>query len=122
LQGFVFGQGSLYDNSHGYRAPTRIQGGLDASVKLVSTLLGIVGAGAYYEGPERWQGVIRQDGSLGRTELFANGALSYAVDRTTFRLGVRVPFYRRIVAGDEPLGEYSSPVIATLGASHTFEP
>lgn len=122
LQGFALAQMSLYENHHGYRAPLRVQGGADGSLDLVSTLSGSLGAGVYYEGPERWQGVIRQDGSLGRTELYASAGLSYALDKTVLRGNVRVPFYRNIVAGDEPLGEYSSPLIVSVGVSHTFEP
>lgn len=121
LQAFAFAQLSVYDNRHGYRAPLRVQGSVEGSMKLVSTLSGALGVGVYHEGAERWQGVVRQDGSLGRTELTAQVALDYAIDSTVLRVGGRIPWYRNIVEGEEPLGRFSSPFVAYVGVSHTWD-
>jgi hypothetical protein len=121
LQGFAFGQTAVYDNEHGYRAPMRVQGSVEGSLELVSSLSMGLGVGVYHEGAERWQGVVRQDGSLGRTELTANVSFDYVIDETVLRVGGRIPWYRNIVEGEEPLGEFSSPLVAYVGASHTWD-
>ena len=81
-----------------------------------------LGVGAFYEGAERWQGVVRQDASLGRTEIYGEASISKAFDDTQMFLSARFPVYRNIIAGDEPTGEYSSPVAIQLGISHMWEP
>jgi hypothetical protein len=121
LQAFTFGQGAFYDNSNGYRAPFRFQGGVDGGYALLPDLTVGVGLGAYHEGAERWQGVVRQDGSLGRTELTASAIVDYAIDETVLKAGVRVPWYRDIVEGEEPLGDFSAPFVAFVGVSHTWD-
>ena len=73
-----------------------------------------------YEGPERWDGVIRQDGNLGRTEVLIGTALSQNFGENMITLLVRVPVYRHIVQGSEALGRLSSPVIASLIVSRSF--
>lgn len=121
VQAFAFGQGAFYDNRNGYRAPLRFQGGVEGGYDLLPALTLGIGVGAYHEGAERWQGVVRQDGSLGRTELTASGFVDYAIDETVFKAGVRVPWYRNIVEGEEPLGDFSAPFVAFVGVSHTWD-
>lgn len=121
LQAFALWQAAVYDNRWGYRAPARVQGAVEGSLELVSKLSAGAGLGVYHEGAERWQGVVRQDGSLGRTELTASVSLDYTLGDTVFRAGARFPWYRRIVEGEEPLGEFSAPVVGYLGVSHTWD-
>ena len=64
--------------------------------------------------------VIRQDGSLGRTEVLIGTALSQNFGDNMITLLVRVPVYRHIVQGSEALGRLSSPVIASLIVSRSF--
>jgi hypothetical protein len=75
----------------------------------------------FHEEAERWQGVIRQDGSLGRTELYVSGGLGWSWLDLDWQLAARVPLLRRIVVGNEPIGEFSSPLALQLGAQRSWE-
>jgi hypothetical protein len=120
LEAFAQGQVSLYDNAHGYRAPWRFNGGGAVGAKLVGDLSGALGGEVAHDAAERWQGVIRQDGNLGRTELLASAMLRQTVGQGVLSLSARVPLWRNIVVGDEPPGTLSSPLILSLGYAHTF--
>lgn len=117
---YAQGQASLYDNSHGYRAPWKIAGGAAVGATLVGNLSGTVGPEVFHENEERWQGVVRQDGSLGRTELLANLSLTQRFGATDLNLGVRIPVIRHIVQGSEAPGKLSSPLTAFIGITHQF--
>jgi hypothetical protein len=120
LQLFAQGQLPLYENRHGYQAPLRVYGGTSLGTKLVGKLTGSLGAEAFHEAAEEWDGEQRQDGSLGRTELLAAATLGHAFGATELTLGVRVPVWRHIVTGDEPPGTLSSPLTISIGVSHVF--
>jgi hypothetical protein len=122
LQFFAQGQASLYENAHGYRAPARVYGGAAVGTDLIGKLSGTVGLDAFHEGGDRWDGRVRQDGSLGRTELLATTGLSLGIDRTQLNVGARFPLYRHLVVGDEPPGTLSSPVTLTLAVSYLYDP
>jgi hypothetical protein len=121
VQAFAQAQAALYENRHGYRAPLRVYGGAAVGYPLAGDLRGTLGVEALHEGSERWKGVVRQDGNLGRNELLAAVSLGYTFGHTELNLGVRVPFFRHIVRGSEDVGELSSPLILTLGASHEIQ-
>jgi hypothetical protein len=120
LQFFAQAQVPLYENGQGYRAPWRVYGGGSAGRKLVSELSGSLGAEASHEAAEKWDGEVRQDGNLGRTELLLAATLDYRLGATDLGLSARVPVWRHIVVGDEPPGTLSSPVILSLSATHVF--
>lgn len=120
LSGFGQGQGAVYENSHGYRAGLRVSGGAQAGRKVWRSLTGALGLEGLYEGPERWEGRIQQDGNLGRTEALAALSLIYAFPKSTFGFSVRVPVYRQIVAGDEAPGKFSSPLMLGFFAGRTL--
>jgi hypothetical protein len=112
---------SLYENTHGYRSPWRVQTGFGGTATLVSELSGGLSIGVFHETAEHWQGVSRQDASLGRTEAYAEASLSQLWAETQFSLNVRVPVYRKIIEGHEPLGEFSSPLAIQLGVGRTWD-
>jgi hypothetical protein len=120
LQGFAQTQVPLYESGNGYRAPFRVYGGTSLGTKLVGGFSGSLGLEAFHEAAEQWDGELRQDGNLGRSELLAAVTAMLAFGATELMLGVRVPLVRDIVTGDEPAGTLSSPVTATLGVSHVF--
>jgi hypothetical protein len=117
---YVQGQASLYENSHGYQAPWKVAGGASIGTTLVGNLSGSVGPELFHEGEERWQGVVRQDGSLGRTELLATASLTQRFGSTDLNLGVRIPLVRHIVQGSEEPGKLSQPLTVFLGVTHQF--
>jgi hypothetical protein len=120
LSAYVQGLISLYQNKHGFRAPARGYAGVQFGTRLFGKLSGAIGPDLLYEGPERWNGEIRQDASLGRTEVLIGTTLSQNFDASMVMLQVRVPVYRHIVAGSEALGRLSSPVLASLVFSRSF--
>jgi hypothetical protein len=120
LSGYAQGQRSLYENGHGFRAGARASGGAQVGRRVWRSLTAAVGAEASYEGAERWDGEVRQDGNLGRTEGLAALSLVQAFRSGTIGLSARVPFYRHIVAGDEAPGTISSPLMLGLFTSRTF--
>ena len=117
---FAQGQLSLYENEHGYRAPLRLSGGGSIGTQLFGEFEGALGIEAYHEGAERWDGVIRQDAALGRTEVLAAILATQGMGRTTLNLGLRFPLYRHVVTGDDPSGELSSPLTVSIGVTHVF--
>lgn len=120
VEAFAQGQASLYENSHGYRAPWRGSVGAAVGTKLLGGLSGALGGELFHDSAERWDGAIRQDGNLGRTEILASIALRQEVGKGLVNLTARFPLWRDIVVGDEPPGTLSSPVILGLGYVHTF--
>jgi hypothetical protein len=120
LQFFAQGQVPLYENGEGYRAPWRVYGGGSVRRKLITDLSGSLGVEASHEAAEKWDGEVRQDGNLGRTELLLAAMLSYRLGATELGLSARIPVWRHIVVGDEPPGTLSSPVILSLSATHVF--
>jgi len=120
LQLFAQGQLPLYENEHGYLAPWRVYGGTSLGTELFRGFTGSLGVEAFHEAAERWDGELRQDGNLGRTELLAAATLTQSFGETELTAGVRVPVYRHIVEGDEPPGELRSPLTLHVGVSHVF--
>jgi hypothetical protein len=120
LQAFAQGNASLYENTHGYQAPWKVYGGVAVGTSIVGDLSGSLGVEGFHEAAERWQGAVRQDGTLGRSEMLLAGNLTQSFGATEFGLGVRVPVYRHIVQGTEEQGTLSSPLTHTLRFSHVF--
>jgi hypothetical protein len=122
LQASAYTQGEvvLYQNDKGFRAPNRFFAGFQLGTLLPWQLTALLGPDVLYESPERWQGVVRQDGNLGRTEVLAGLTLMRPFGETTVALVVRVPVYRHIVPGTEDPGTLTSPVSASLVISRVF--
>lgn len=120
LSAFAQGQAGLYENEHGLQAGSRLSGGLQAGRKVLGGVTGALGVEGAYEGPERWDNEILQEGNLGRTEVLGAMTLIQAFRTAALGLSVRAPLYRHIVTGDEPAGDYSSPVMLGLFAGKTF--
>jgi hypothetical protein len=120
LAAYGQGQVSLYENTHGFRAPARLFGGVQAAHLLVSKITGGAGVEILFEGAERWDGVIRQDGNLGRTEVLASFSFLRPFGDTTVGVYARFPIWRHIVTGNDPLGSLSSPVMLSAIVSRTF--
>ena len=118
--GYAQGQMALYENGYGFQAGTKATLGAQTGRRIWKALTGALGAEALYEGPERWDGKVRQDGSLGRTEVLGTLSLVQAFKTGSLGLSARVPLYRHIEIGDEPPGTLSSPLMLGLFGSRTF--
>jgi hypothetical protein len=119
---FAQGQASLYENKHGYRAPWRVAGGAMVGRDLLPKTNASLGLESFHEAAERWDGEIRQDGNLGRTELLgAVGARQTLGDDNQLSLSLRFSLWRKIVVGDEPPGTLSSPVVLSLAFTRVFD-
>ncbi len=110
----------LADNEHGFRPGHRYFTGLQAGRLIWPRLTLALGLDVIGERPERWGGKIQQDGNLGRTELLGGVSVTRSFGTTVASAIVRFPIVRHIVAGDEPQGRLSSPLMVSLIVSRTF--
>ena len=120
VDAFAQAQISLYENTHGYRAPLRLSGGGSVGTRVVGDFEAALGVEGYHEGAERWDGAIRQDAALGRTEILVAVLATQNLGPTTLNFGLRFPVYRHVVTGDDLEGELSSPVTLSAGVTHVF--
>jgi hypothetical protein len=111
---------TLYENSHGFRAGHRYAAGAQGGGRVAGKLIAMLGLDLMNDGSERWDGTIRQDGFLGRTEVLSGISLVYPFSETSVSVGIRVPVYRHITAGNEDPGTLSSPAVLSLTVSRAF--
>jgi hypothetical protein len=111
---------TLYENAKGFRAGNRYFGGASGGTRVLEKVVAALGLDVLHERPERWRGVARQDGNLGRTELLAGLTLTRPFGQALAALVVRVPVYRHIVAGTTDPGTLTSPASLSLVVSRTF--
>jgi hypothetical protein len=114
----------LYENRRGYHAGNRFMGGLSGDVEVVKNLRAGIGGDVLNEQPERWGGVIQQDGNVGRTDFLAGGTLSYTLGSVTASLAVKVPVYQHFIQtshdhGAAP-GQLTYPAIINLAVQKSF--
>lgn len=117
---YAQGQMALDENKYGFQAGSKATVGVQAGRRVWKSLTGALGAETLHEGPERWDGVILQEGSLGRTEVLLTLSLVHSSRTGSLGVSARVPVYRHIQAGDEPPGTFSSPLMLGLFGSKTF--
>jgi hypothetical protein len=115
----IWGQAqlSVAENSHGFRAGHRFGVGLSGSVKLVGSLRASAGADVANEQPERWGGIVQQDGNLGRTDVLVGGGLHWEVSNVQLGLTLRVPVYSHIIGHH---GQLEYPGLLGLNAGTVF--
>src|SRR5690606_39548074 len=100
--------------------PLRTQGGADGGAGWEAGTSAEAGLELMHETPERWDGDVEQDGSLGRTELLAGIGIAQALGHTSLLLAARFPLVRVIRTGEEAALIYRSPFVLTVGVAHTF--
>jgi hypothetical protein len=113
----------LYENQHGYRAGNRFMGGLAAELQVVPRLWIGAGGDVLNEQPERWQGVVQQDGNVGRTDVLVGGTLRYAFGAVTASASVKVPVYQHFIDTGDHEGDASQltyPAIVNLAVQTSF--
>ena len=114
----------LYENKPGYHAGNRFMTGLSGDYEVVKNFRVGVGGDVISEQPERWGGVVQQDGNVGRTDFLAGGTVSYTFGKVTASLAVKVPVYQHFIQtshdhGGDP-GQLTYPAIINLAFQTTF--
>lgn len=112
---------SLYDNDHGYRAGTRLLGGVEAGGVLIGTLRLGATAEVFHEQPERWAGVVHQDGNLGRTDVLAGATLAFSLGDLVLTTSVKVPVFQHVVQVGPEAGQLTYPAIGSIGIQRAFD-
>jgi hypothetical protein len=108
---------SVAENHHGFRAGHRFSAGLSGELKLTDSLRLSAGADVANEQPERWDGIVQQDGNLGRTDFLVGGGLHWGVKDVQLGLTLRVPVYSHIIGHH---GQLTYPGLLGLTAGTTF--
>jgi hypothetical protein len=120
-----YGQAVLffYENRHGYRAGNRYALGLGGDTAVVGPLRAGLAVDLVNEQPERWSGVVQQDGNVGRTDLLVGGTLVYTAGDLLASLSVRVPVWQHFIEGGahggDP-GQLTYPAIVGLSVQYRF--
>jgi hypothetical protein len=108
---------SVAENSHGFRAGNRFGLGLSGDLNVVGSLWASVGADVANEQPERWGGVVQQDGNLGRTDVLVGGGLHWSLGAAQLGLMLRIPVYSHIIGHH---GQLEYPGLLNLNVGTTF--
>jgi hypothetical protein len=108
---------SVAENSHGFRPGHRFGLGASGEVRLVGSLRAAAGADVANEQPERWGGVIQQDGNLGRTDVLVGGGLFWGTRAVQLGLLLRVPVYSHIIGHH---GQLEYPGLLNLNVGTVF--
>lgn len=114
----------VYENEYGYRPGNRYAGGMSADVEVLGPELRVgASSDVLSEQPERWHGVVQQDGNVGRTDVLAGASVSYAFGKALASLSVKVPIWQHFIetshAHREP-GQLTYPAIVNLAVSTSF--
>jgi hypothetical protein len=119
----AYGQAVLnvYENGKGYRAGHRYAGGLAGDVEVVPMLRLGGSVDVLNEQPERWGGLIQQDGNVGRTDVLVGASAARRLGDVTLSLAVKVPVWQHFIAshGADP-GQLTYPVIVGLAVTTSF--
>ncbi len=116
----------VYENSRGYHAGNRYAGGLSGDVEILVPKLRLgPSVDILNEQPERWGGVVQQDGNVGRTDVLLGGGVSYAIGDVVASLSVKVPVWQHFIEaahrhGTDP-GQLTYPAIVNLAVQGSFD-
>lgn len=121
LRAHAVAQVSIAQNHHGYQAGTRIAGGLEAAASLDRWRVR-GGVNVFHEEPERWSGIIQQDGNLGRTDVLVGASVAYPFGELSVEATVQVPVYQRIIHGADEDGQLTYPAILGISVQRLFGP
>ncbi|OJT19535.1 hypothetical protein BO221_34735 [Archangium sp. Cb G35] len=108
---------SLVENRFGYQSGNRFAAGVSAEGPVIGALRFMASADVVNEQPERWDGLVQQDGNLGRTDVLVGAGLAYPMGAVRLGLNLRVPVYQYIIGHH---GQLTYPGILQLTAGSTF--
>ena len=112
---------SLYDSAYGYRAGTRLLGGVEVGGVLGGALRVGATADVFHEEPERWSGAIHQDGNLGRTDVLAGATLALPLGDFVLSASVKIPVFQHVVQAGPETGQLTYPAIGSIGLQRVFD-
>jgi hypothetical protein len=112
---------SWEENLRGYTAGSRFLGGLAVDVRVLDALSLTATGEALVELPERWDGVVEQDGNVGRVDVLVGGAAEWQVAGLTLSLSVRGPVFQYFFQEHEDGGQLRFPLLVLLGVERSFE-
>lgn len=118
LSAWTLAKFSLYRNGYGYQSGNQLLAGLDAQSDLWTRRFRFtLGALVYHEEAERWDGLVEEEGNLGRTDLMLDTALAWlAPRRWAISVGARFPVYSHAVGA-----QLSTPAIFLVTVTRPFE-
>jgi hypothetical protein len=99
-------------NGHGYRGGNRYLAVLESSRKLAPKWFAGAGLQLAREEAETWDGVIEEEGNLGRTDVLLALAITRGAGKAGLTLGVQIPLYTRATGA-----QLDYPLIVSLGVS-----
>ncbi|WP_152622043.1 hypothetical protein [Archangium violaceum] len=108
---------SLVENRFGYQGGNRFAAGVSAEGPVLGALRFMASADVVNEQPERWDGLVQQDGNLGRTDVLVGAGLAFPMGAVRLGLNLRVPVYQYIIGHH---GQLTYPGILQLTAGSTF--
>jgi hypothetical protein len=113
ITGSVLARLVVSENDHGYRAGNRYDASVRAERRLGTPWMVAAGLDLAREDAERWNGIVEEEGNLGRTDLLAAFAVAHQIGTAgALTLQVRVPLLVRATAA-----QVDYPVIVSLGWS-----
>ena len=86
---------SLYESRHGFRAGNRYMMTFDTERRLGSAWGVEAGLSLANEQAEKWDGLVEEEGNLGRTDLFLGAGLRRTIGAGSLSLRARVPVATR---------------------------
>jgi hypothetical protein len=118
LSAWTLDRFTLGTDAYGYQSGHKLLGGVTGKSGLGLQHWSFSGGlDVFRETPERWDGVIEQEGNLGRTDLLLDVAASWIFARPwTLTFGAKVPLYSAVQ------GEQTTyPAILNVGVASSLE-
>ena len=97
-------------NGHGYRAGRRIQASLSGDRRIAGAWRLLAGLDYGHETAETWNGMIEEEGNLGRSDLLLSAGVARAFGARALVLSVKVPLRTRAHGA-----QVDYPAIVVLG-------
>jgi hypothetical protein len=119
----VYGQAQLtvYESARSFQAGSRFGGGAAVDFSIIPSVQVGVTAESLTELPERWQGVVEQDGNVGRTDVLLGLSGAWTVAGSTLTLSLRVPVYQHFIVTSSDGGQLKYPGIVQLAFQRPFD-
>ncbi len=113
----------LAQNQHGFRAGVRVGLGVGTEVAFLERFRAAITLDVLHEGPERWDGVVQQDGNLGRTDVLAGAGFSAQLGRLSLSLAIKSPIFQHFVQTEDDHASLRSPIFVAFRVQGTvFSP